>query len=315
MRENFEKNFLESKKENMGIGKKEDNSQKEEGKSKEKETEKREKSVEKLEGFLKKLSENLKRQGLPVNETCRVQTEAFSGIYPPDTIEKDEDRVKQIQGKWIEEAQKEKGWDEKELKKRMRYSEGRKLEMFKTAIFNKLLGERFITVRTSLYDDIVNKVDNIILEKNTGNVICALDEVESPQFENLFQDLRYLKKREETQKRNKRWGGATLRYGLRLEKENDKIKVKLGKMDHIPVFYLVLGEDNLEKGVKEFIPSMEESSDFENKLLEFFIASMEEQNRSLMLDWDRIPLKTRERINEFNRSLTALKENLKYEKD
>lgn len=56
-------------------------------------------------------------------------------------------------------------------------------KILKTSIMHKMAGERFIVVRSSHFDDITNKVDNVIVDRDTGHTICALDEV-SPKTMN-----------------------------------------------------------------------------------------------------------------------------------
>ena len=101
-------------------------------------------------------------------------------------------------------------------------------EMLKTSIMHKKIGERFIVVRSSHYDDNINKVDNVLVDRKTGHTICALDEV-SPKS---MQDGESLKKQREIRMRNfgfveKSEGfkaprqirieqGVTLQYGIEL---------------------------------------------------------------------------------------------------
>jgi hypothetical protein len=74
-------------------------------------------------------------------------------------------------------------------------SDGERFEVLKTIVFYKFLNEKFIIVRTSSYDDVQNHVDNLIVEKETGNIVCAFYEVSAisgPEF--IKKQERFLKK-------------------------------------------------------------------------------------------------------------------------
>jgi len=133
--------------------------------------EEEEENREKLENFIKRTAENLQREGVPVTEDCRIDISAFSKVYSENVIERDKKLIKEYESQWYP------GLSEEEIKKERLKIDGEKLERSKNVIFAKNLGKDFIVVRTSLYDDIKNKVDNLILEKETGNLVCALDEV------------------------------------------------------------------------------------------------------------------------------------------
>ncbi len=56
-------------------------------------------------------------------------------------------------------------------------SKSNQAEMIITALLHKVLKERFLVVRASVFDDYKHGIDNLILDKETGAVICAFDEV------------------------------------------------------------------------------------------------------------------------------------------
>jgi len=51
------------------------------------------------------------------------------------------------------------------------------LEKAITAIFYKIIGSKFLVMRASTYDDYANRVDNVIVDRATGDVVCTFDEV------------------------------------------------------------------------------------------------------------------------------------------
>lgn len=235
-----------------------------------------------LRTFLEGHAERLKKEGIPVEKDCRVDMAAFDGVYPQEVLERDENKVKELRAKWYGK-----------MVGRME-SEGEDLERLITAIFQKKLESEFIVVRSSRYDDIKGGVDSIILEKKTGNLVCALDEVgdiSGPRFE---------EKKGKILGRNIKENGASLKYGFTLERQRDGgTKLKLGKVDNLPIFYLALPKSYIEEGINSFRASLTESSLYEQKLFAYFVASMNAQVKELKLSRHPLHPNLRARLNSF----------------
>lgn len=222
--------------------------------------------IEKLSNFLKEMAESLRTEEVPVDDDCRIDMDAFKDIY---NVEKDKKSIERAESKWL--GHKDLSKEEKRAEK-LKHT-GEQLEMLVTAILGKFLGKDFIVARSSRYDDIKNQIDNLILEKETGNVICAFDEVgdtRGPRFE---------EKKEAILDKDREQGGF-LKYGLKIEEG----ELKLDLQKNIPIFYLALKEGFIKKGVKEFISSSEDKSDFEGKLFEHFKTSILSQISALQLE-------------------------------
>ena len=114
------------------------------------------KPIEKLENLSLELAERLKKQGIPVDKECRVDMSPYTCCYPKNKIVADKKYVEQMERKWRKEME-EKNYTAEEIDRLERENKGRKLEMLKTIIFNKVFSKRFIAVRTSRYDDIVGE--------------------------------------------------------------------------------------------------------------------------------------------------------------
>ncbi len=228
----------------------------------------RKEGEQKLERFLGEIGEKLRKEGLPIDNDCRINMEAFSGVYSKKEIEKDQETVVDYKEEWREKSEKE------TFKK-----DGEKLEALKTAIFHKFLGKEFVIARTSVFDDIKNKIDNIILEKETGNLVCAFDEVSD------MAGAEYEKKKTKVLERDVKEKGGKLKYGLKFEEdENHQMKLILGEAAQIPIFYLALDKKYINEGIKNLTPSFEEKSQYEKKLWEYFIASLNAQVQYLSLE-------------------------------
>lgn len=259
----------------------------------EEEKKEEEKKFKELLEFIKQIAERLRKEGVPVTDDCRIDMETYNTVYDQEIIEKDRKYVEEFKKKWFPDL------SEKEIREKKLKTIGEKLEILKTTIFSKFLGEEFIVVRTSVYDDIANKIDNIILGKKTGNIVCALDEVGEAFGE------RYEEKKIKVLERNKK-GGGCLKYGLRVEKNKEnQPKLILGKIDSIPIFYLVLPEKYIEEGIKKFIPSFDKKSDYEENLFKYFVRLLLSQIGYFKLERDLKPtLKTlKDQLDHFEDTL------------
>ena len=249
----------------------------------------KEKKIEELTEFLKLLSENLRKENLPVQENCRIDPEKFIGIYQESEIKKDKEEVLKKEKEWFQEE------DERKIEEKRRKKEGEQLEMIKTVILNKFLKERYYVLRSTLYDDIFNKVDNVIFDKKTGEVVCAFDEVEDISGE------KFQEKKEKVLKKNQK--GVELKYGLEIK--NNQISLK--KITNLPIFYLALPHKYLEKCIINFEPDLEKKTECEKMFFQFFINLIEKEIKEIFTQKIEIEQNVLEKIENFNRNLKKFK--------
>jgi hypothetical protein len=256
--------------------------------------------VEKMESFMEKMAFELKKEGIPVDKDCRLDLESFKGVYPSEELEKNKKLVEEREKEFYKTLL-EKGLSLKECKEERKKRIGEKMEMLTTGIFYKNLNKDFIVVRSSIYDDIINGVDNIIVERKTGNIVCALDEV----GENF--GIEYEKKKDKVLRKNIETNGVNVKYGFRVKQEKDKMKLELGERKNIPIFYLALPEEYIKKVLKSFQPSLKEQSDDERKLFSYFIATMDSQAKALELGYESLHPTLRKRLRHFANSIEKFK--------
>ncbi len=266
------------------------------------------KETEKLLSFLELMAEELRKEGVPVNNECRVDMSAFRGVYRPEEVEEDKQEVAKIKERIrIEESKKiGRRLSEEEFEKKTRSRKGNQLEMLKTAIFYKNLGSDFIVARSSQYDDIKRGVDNLILEKKTGNLVCAFDEVASRGTLGASEKGRRIheEKRKKILEQNIKWGGGRLKYGLKMEGKGGEMKLKLGEAKNIPIFYLASLPATIEQGIKNLKSLLDEQSDFERLLFHSFVKSLRSQINSIA------PKFNKSLSPEFKKSLLLFEESL-----
>ena len=178
-------------------------------------------------------------------------------------------------------------------------SYGALFEILKTTIFHKHLGEQFIVVRTSRYDDIENGVDNVLMDRRTGEIVCAFDEVSDVRSD------AYQEKQKELVVKNTH-GGASLLYGIKYEEQEGQRYVVGGIRKYLPLFILALPPDFIKKGILTFKP--DRADDYETKTVAYLKASLVQQIKMLRLA--RLQPNIIKAIDEFEQSLALATENI-----
>ncbi|MDD3614417.1 MAG: hypothetical protein PHF40_01715 [Candidatus Pacebacteria bacterium] len=233
--------------------------------------------LENIEATLKENAAELRKMGIPVDDESRLQIEGFKN-YPKEMLIKDkiaEDRFKERFGFEHRSEQV-----------------GEQFEKLKTALLQKSLKKKFVVCRTAFFDDVVNGVDNIILDRQSGNIVCALDEVCD------VHSKRYEEKRAKVLEIN-RIGGAKINYGIELEPKTHKIK--LSPISEIPLFFLGLNDQNVKKIVKQF--EKDKTSEMEKNIIRFFAESMKQQ-AELFLNVCPKNTAFTQRLRDFQKTLT-----------
>jgi hypothetical protein len=124
--------------------------------------------------------------------------------------------------------------------------DGALAEMAVTILMHKFLQDEFYVLRTNTYDDYAHGIDNLIIEKATGAVICTFDE-----FVGSIEDERFQKKltRERKQARDQ---GAKIDYGIGITHQTDgTVHVERKAVRHVPTFTLPINKTQLHTLLKE----------------------------------------------------------------
>lgn len=177
-------------------------------------------------------------------------------------------------------------------------SKSNQAEMAITALMHKILKERFLVVRASIFDDYKNGIDNLILDKETGAVICAFDEV----LENDSDRNRGISKKVEKIKKSAVLGGTRAKYGVSLV---DK-KIVRATSRNIPVFYITLESKDLVNLTNDlYYSSNGEITETEKRLFNHLVSSIAEQKS--MLEKLTLPPIMTKKLADFEESLSVLK--------
>jgi len=150
-----------------------------------------------------------------------------------------------------------------------------KWEKASTILMSRVLGDNFIVIRSSELDDYTNKTDTVIVDKESGAVICAIDLVNDRTG-----GKRYEKKLQQLEQDAKDGQGGKLRFGITVEKDEKTGEKKLIKkeLENIPRFFLPVEDNDVRSLLKEM------SNNFNAPLIEIekiifgkLVDSLEEQ--------------------------------------
>lgn len=239
--------------------------------------------------LFKKFLPDAKLAGNILDDNCRVDMRAFTvGRGGPLKKESSKEHEKQVQNKeasfsgaYDAAVQKRYGTDNQEAiiaqwRRENEKRDGALAETVVLAVLNKFLNERFVVVRASSYDDYEHGVDTLILDRESGGVVCAVDEVVG-----ILGDDRYADKVSRAQKRLKEHGGMQVTYGLTFEKtEAGTPELRRGTLPNVPGFCISLEKEELHTLIREcdFTPQSD-ITDGEKKLFERIIAALERQKQ------------------------------------
>lgn len=186
----------------------------------------------------------------------------------------------------------------KEKQKEVKSKKSDIVEMMTTLLLHKNLHEDYEVVRASQYDD-YQGVDNIIVHKVSGAVICAFDDVHDFNFSsgsNEEKKIKFVKKSAEN-------GGSTIKYGFTF-KDGEFVKQKI---ENVPKLYLAFTPIEFGKALElvntKNIDSLEECEfQFYNKMM----AAFESQIQILLASGKGHP-KFIENVNKFAELLPSMK--------
>ncbi|MDD5290952.1 MAG: hypothetical protein PHZ04_02440 [Patescibacteria group bacterium] len=151
-----------------------------------------------------------------------------------------------------------------------------------TALLDRVLGKRFLIARASCHDDYENSVDTLIIDRETGEVVGAFDEVLDTFHREGKTAVNQSKKWEKISKKNAK-GGAHIKYGLTFGQGKDSGKLIRKELSNVPIFYLSLSGNEF----KELAENIEADPDTplsskEAEIFDELMKSLSEQREGLL---------------------------------
>lgn len=151
---------------------------------------------------------------------------------------------------------------------------GNLTEMALTIMLHKFLKEDFIVARASRYDDYNQGIDQVLVYKPTGEVVCGFDEV----IGNIGDDGGSKKSAKLEKKMT--GGGAHIKYGAKMEEG----KLVRAEVRNVPAFYMSLSKDELRELLESIKNNPEDISATEKKIFSKLLGFLETQTSNLVLN-------------------------------
>ena len=220
-------------------------------------------NAKRVNEWLKELVSLMKEEGLKIDEKCRVDMLQHKERLGEDVVLDDISHVEDMEKKFVELNKNEARGPVDENEERL----GELFEKYVTVFLHKFLKKDFFVVRSSRYDDINHGVDHLIVDKKTGDIICSFDELASTDKSHIKSKKRDLWR--------KNAGGVSLKYPLILQnKESTETDICKQKF---PALYFSIPGDILNNAIEESSDNINEISDYEKKLFNYFKQSVKTQ--------------------------------------
>jgi hypothetical protein len=133
-----------------------------------------------------------------------------------------------------------------------------------TLLFHKIFGDKFIVARSSKFDDYRHGFDMMIIDKQTGALVCGFDEMGDSL-------KKVMEVKGEKIKNSLRYNGTEAKYCANI-KQGKLIKIS---RRNVPSFFLALSESDLEKVLPTVLDT--EVSDAELKVVGGFLDGLDDQ--------------------------------------
>lgn len=222
---------------------------------------------EEYRNFLEEQMHNI-QSGVNEEFDCRLLDEENKiSIEGGLDTEKDQKFISDLETNWATQERK----TVEEWRKSKDRNPSTIAELAITLVLHKLLGDRFIVARASTFDDYKHHVDNVLIDKETGAVVCGFDEVLG------FAGDDGGEKKDKKIKENLSRGGTSLKYGATIVDG----KVERKSLENIPTFFLSLSKEDLNSLLVD-LKSNKLPTEAEKKIVLKMIASLESVNTMML---------------------------------
>lgn len=167
-------------------------------------------------------------------------------------------------------------------------------EMALTILLQKYLGDDFIVARSSEYDDYNNGVDQVIIYKPTGEVVCGFDEVIGKDGNDGGE-----KKKEKLEHIMAR-GGAHIKYGAKLENG----KLVRAELKNVPAFFMGINKIELGELLESLKNNPDKNGEIEERIFSKLLSSLESQAANQNLN-DNLRTKTNSMLEKFRGAVST----------
>lgn len=238
------------------------------------------------EKYLPKLEGLLASQSFEINEEYGDFLDDEAKIkMTGDSVERDEKEIIEIEEYFARGRQQ----DLATWKNSRKNQPSIVAEMAVTSVLHKFMGKDFIVARATDYDDYKNGVDNVLIHKESGAVICGFDEVLGSVGDSgikMKEDMITKSKK----KADRKQYGASLKYGAKIVNG----LLEKSSMSDLPTFFLSLSREELMLLLEDVNKDNQNGGEYEKQMFDKFILLMKEQlNENLQKEGLDLKLKNK----------------------
>lgn len=182
-----------------------------------------------------------------INKEGSINMEAYRDTYGEETITEDYTNSRKQQHAFYQtydsrNQQRYQITDPELLLEKMKTEErmrdGNISEEALFLLMNKIAGNQFIALRSSLYDDYTHGTDLLLVDTVSGKTICAFDETVEGKNSRLEKKMNRAKERLHNKK------GMKIKYGVRFNENSSAME--LGAIENIPPLFLAIDKEDLQ---------------------------------------------------------------------
>ena len=131
-------------------------------------------------------------------------------------------------------------------------------------LFTKIMPDKFIAVRSAKYDDYTHGVDTVIIDRDTGEVLCSVDECTSDSRSAPVDKVKKVL--------NTNLHGTELSYGFKRVSNNSFVPVKACR--DFPLCFLSLPRDDVRLAISMLREDLSDVSDFEKEVFQRLVRGL-----------------------------------------
>lgn len=231
-----------------------------------------EKYLRELKDVLEDEASDLGRRGFPIESDCRIDPRR-TGLEEGEVLQREENRTRELERRWKEERgsmEADPGGGSRISRREAQKGTETIGELVETATLLAInkgwfdgFTNRLVAVRTSRFDDYVNGVDTLIIDRETNQPIAAIDETTIGGAEKKF-SYRMKEKVEE---------GARVKYGFEVTADN---AINPRSYRELPVFFIKLSIEDVFTMAKNLLHDAK-SPPYE--IIQNILLDLEEQAR------------------------------------
>ena len=219
-----------------------------------------------LNSLMTAAAEHYRLLGIELSPDGRIDPSAFTQCRNVDEIRAHTSYVQKREERWERELGKQ---AQKDPWQRI---DSEFFEQLVPILFTKVMPDKFVVVRSAKYDDYEHGVDTIIIDRDTGEILCSVDEFTSDK------EMVTGHKAKKVVQVNS--NGTALSYGYKRESNDSFVPVKA--CGNFPVCVLSLERSKVHEMIGMLDKDLNVVSDLEKKAFKELIDGLRDSLKAIL---------------------------------